>query len=85
MKVSIYTIKKIFLEYEAYVLDFDGRVEKGSVKNFQLCDPKNDDFVYLQFGRIDDTVFSMDFKFPLSPIQAFGICLSSLDNKFACD
>lgn len=84
MKVSKILVI-INIEHQAYVLDFDGRVEKGSVKNFQLCDPKNEDFVYLQFGRINETSFSMDFKFPFSPIQAFGVCLSSLDSKFACD
>lgn len=84
MKVSN-QINNNYIEYNAYVLDFDGRVEKGSVKNFQLCDPEREEFIYLQFGRINDDTFSMDFKFPLSPIQAFGICLSSLANKYACD
>lgn len=37
----------------------------------------------LQFGRVDDDRFTMDFRFPLSPVQAFGIVLASLDGKVA--
>lgn len=68
----------------AYVLNFDGRVTMASVKNFQLVFENSQD-VILQFGRIGKDKFTMDFKYPLSPIQAFGICLSSFDNKLACE
>ena len=69
----------------SYGLDFNGRVKQGSVKNFQLCDEKEENFVYIQFGRLDESSFSMDFKYPLTPIQAFGISLSSIDKKIVCD
>jgi len=73
-------------KHNAYVLHyFNGRIQKPSSKNFQLIEVGKDDDVILQFGRIDDETFAMDFKYPLSPLQAFGICLSSLDNKFACE
>jgi len=39
----------------------------------------------LQFGRVGKDTFTMDFGFPLSPLQAFGICLSSFDSKLACE
>ena len=29
--------------------------------------------------------FTMDFTWPLNPFQAFCICISSLDNKLACE
>ena len=41
--------------------------------------------VLLQFGRIGKDTFTMDMQYPLSPIQAFQICLTSFDNKFACE
>jgi tubby-related protein 1 len=41
--------------------------------------------VILQFGRVNKDTFTMDFQFPLSPLQAFAICLSSFDYKFACE
>ena len=69
----------------AYVLNFNGRVTMASVKNFQLVVPDDEDRVVLQFGRIDKNTFTMDFQWPLSPLQAFGIVLSSFDYKLACE
>ncbi len=31
----------------------------------------------LQFGKCSPTRFTLDFKYPLSPLQAFGIALAS--------
>lgn len=31
----------------------------------------------LQFGKSTDTRFVLDFKYPLSPLQAFGIAIST--------
>ena len=39
----------------------------------------------LQFGRVGKDMFTMDFGWPLSPLQAFAICLSSFDYKLACE
>ena len=39
----------------------------------------------LQFGRVTEDKFNMDFQFPLTCIQAFGIALSSFDGKIACE
>ena len=44
-----------------------------------------DDYLYMQFGRINEDTFALDFQYPFSPLQAFAISLSSLDKKFACD
>lgn len=72
-------------QLQAFVLNFNGRVEKPSVKNFQLIDERSDDRIYLQFGRVTNDTFNMDFEWPLSPFQAFAICLSSFDYKIACE
>uniref|UniRef100_A0A7S3Y106 Tubby C-terminal domain-containing protein n=1 Tax=Heterosigma akashiwo TaxID=2829 RepID=A0A7S3Y106_HETAK len=69
----------------AYVLNFDRRVSMASVKNFQLVAETDWSETHLQFGRFGRDLFSMDFAWPLSPVQAFGISLSSLDKKLGCD
>jgi tubby-related protein 1 len=37
--------------------------------------------VVMQFGRVDKDTFICDYRYPLSPIQAFGIALSSFDSR----
>lgn len=69
----------------AYVLNFNGRVTMASVKNFQLISSDDPENVLLQFGRIAKDTFTMDVQWPLSPLQAFSICLSSFDYKLACE
>ncbi|KAG7397348.1 hypothetical protein PHYBOEH_000860 [Phytophthora boehmeriae] len=68
----------------AYVLNFNGRVTMASVKNFQLVTPEDQETVVLQFGRVGKDLFTMDFRWPLCPLQAFAITLSSFDSKLAC-
>lgn len=68
----------------AYVLNFNKRVTEASVKNFQLVDMTNPDLVYLQFGRVGKETFNLDFRYPLSPFQAFTLCLSCFDYKLGC-
>jgi len=70
---------------QSYVLNFHGRVTQASVKNFQIVHEKEPDYIVLQFGRIADDVFTMDYKYPLCAVQAFSIALSSFDNKLACE
>lgn len=72
-------------QVNAYVLNFNGRVTMASVKNFQLVDPDEHNIVVLQFGRVGKDEFTMDMHYPISPLQAFAITLSSFDSKIACD
>jgi len=69
----------------AFVLNFNGRVTMASVKNFQLVLEDDEENVVLQFGKVGKDEFTMDYKWPMSPLQAFSICLGSLDNKLACE
>ncbi len=43
------------------------------------------DYIVMQFGRVAEDVFSMDYSFPLCALQAFAITLSSFDGKLACE
>lgn len=66
---------------KGHVLNFNGRVTLSSVKNFQLVNSSSR--VMLQFGRVRKNVFTVDYGWPASAVQAFAICLSSLDRKIA--
>ena len=71
---------------QAYCLNFNGRVTLASVKNFQLADNEDpDESTILQFGKVGKDMFTVDYFYPMSAIQAFAICLSSFDNKLACE
>ena len=43
------------------------------------------DYIVMQFGRVAEDVFTMDFNYPMCAVQAFGIALSSFDSKLACE
>ncbi len=63
-----------------YVLNFQGRVKMTSVKNFQLvCQGDTDEKIRLQFGRASRDEFTLDFSWPLSPVQALAIAITSFD------
>ncbi|XP_062919445.1 tubby protein homolog isoform X2 [Mobula hypostoma] len=70
---------------QTYVLNFHGRVTQASVKNFQIVHANDSDYIILQFGRVADDVFTMDYNYPLCPLQAFAVALSSFDSKLACE
>mmetsp|Transcript_12624 Transcript_12624/g.22347 ORF Transcript_12624/g.22347 Transcript_12624/m.22347 type:complete len:422 (+) Transcript_12624:173-1438(+) len=72
-------------ELNAYCLNFNGRVTEASVKNFQLVTDDDQNHVILQFGKIGKNTFTMDYMWPINGFQAFIICLSSFDNKLACE
>lgn len=79
---------------ECWCLNFHGRVTVASVKNFQVVatiDPSrpggkgDEETVLLQFGKVADDTFTMDYRKPLSAFQAFAICLTSFGTKLACE
>ncbi|KAL7830130.1 hypothetical protein SRHO_G00312570 [Serrasalmus rhombeus] len=67
---------------KAHVLDFNGRVKKASLKNFQLACPANPDEKVIQFGRVDEDHFALDYSFPLCALQALAIALSCFESLF---
>ncbi|CAL9116180.1 tubby-like F-box protein [Musa troglodytarum] len=79
---------------QCWCLNFHGRVTVASVKNFQLVGTADanhpsgigdEETVLLQFGKVGDDMFTMDYRQPLSAFQAFAICLTSFGTKFACE
>lgn len=70
---------------QSYVLNFHGRVTQASVKNFQIVHENDVDYIIMQFGRVAEDIFTMDFRYPMCALQAFGIALSSFDSKLACE
>lgn len=56
-------------------MDFKGRVEEASAKNFQLC---LDDKAILVYGKKANGTFCLEFAHPLSTVQAFTIALSTM-------
>ncbi|XP_039295421.1 protein king tubby [Nilaparvata lugens] len=70
---------------QSYVLNFHGRVTQASVKNFQIVHDSDPEYIVMQFGRVAEDVFTMDYRYPLCTLQAFAIALSSFDSKLACE
>ncbi|KAK8647819.1 hypothetical protein V6N13_121546 [Hibiscus sabdariffa] len=79
---------------QCWCLNFHGRVTVASVKNFQLSatvDPSqpggkgDEEKVLLQFGKVGDDTFTMDYRHPLSAFLAFAISLTSFGTKLACE
>ena len=72
-------------DLRSFALNFRGRVTQASVKNFQIVHEINTDYIVMQFGKVNKDVFTCDFSYPLCALQAFGIAITSLDNKLGCD
>ncbi|KAL2102671.1 hypothetical protein ACEWY4_001839 [Coilia grayii] len=70
---------------QSYVLNFHGRVTQASVKNFQIVHDNDPDYIVMQFGRVAEDVFTLDYSYPMCALQAFAIGLSSFDSKLACE
>jgi hypothetical protein len=65
-------------ELGSLVLDFKGREIVSSAKNFQITLAQKKKHVVCQHGKIGDNRFGLDFKHPLSIVQAFGVSLTTL-------
>lgn len=62
-----------------YRLNFRGRVNLPSVKNFQLVSEAEPADIICQFGKVNDDKFHLDFKAPLNAFQAFGLALTQFN------
>lgn len=70
-----YVTKDPVFENGNYRLNFNGRVSLPSVKNFQMVSPDNIDDVVCQFGKVNEDVFHLDYKYPFNAVQALSLAL----------
>lgn len=59
------------------VLDFIGRQVVPSAGNFQLVPDERLEHIVCQCGKIGPNTFGLDFMYPLTVVQAFGIAISA--------
>ncbi|KAJ3177192.1 Tubby- protein 3 [Gaertneriomyces sp. JEL0708] len=64
---------------QSHCLNFGGRVTHPSIKNFQLIGTGNENFVVMQFGRCGPDYFTLDVRYPMTPLEAFCVALSTFD------
>ncbi|TPX38188.1 hypothetical protein SmJEL517_g00205 [Synchytrium microbalum] len=63
---------------QSHCLNFGGRVTLPSIKNFQLiADAGDEAYIVMQFGRCGQDLFALDARYPLTPVEAFSIALST--------
>ena len=63
----------------SYNLNFNGRVSAPSVKNFQLVSADNTKDIILQFGKVNEDRFHLDFKTPFNAFQALALAICQFD------
>lgn len=57
------------------------RAKIPSARNFQLIKENDEATIYLLHGKMDRNLFNLDFRPPLSLIQAFSISIVSISAK----
>ena len=74
----------------AWTLNFNGRVKEASKRNFMLVIQQDDQALVnefgqkktlLRFGKVSKDRYALDFSYPLSPVQAIGIALTTFAQK----
>lgn len=65
-------------EFQCFVSDFVGRTVTPSPDNFQLVVSDKPDEMICQYCKIGPMSYGLDFKHPLSVIQAFGLALTTV-------
>lgn len=82
-----FTSKSPTFDRGQYRLNFNGRVTIASIKNIQVVGVEKNqdeehienDEMFLQFGKIGDDRFHLDYKYPFNAFQAFALALSALE------
>nr|KAJ3421346.1 Tubby- protein 1 [Polyrhizophydium stewartii] len=64
---------------QSHCLNFGGRVTQPSIKNMQLITDEDENYIVLQFGRCGPDLFTLDVRWPMTPVEAFAIALSTFE------
>jgi hypothetical protein len=64
---------------QSHCLNFGGRVTQPSIKNFQMIMDSNENYIVMQFGRCGPDYFTMDCRWPMTPMEAFAVALTTFD------
>lgn len=67
-------------ETDSYILNFDGRVSKGSVKNFIIEDSKSGREV-MMFGKGKANFFNLYVSSPFSPLIGMAVSIPHFASK----
>ena len=63
---------------ETFELPFGGRANWASARNFQLINREGpNDRAVLLYGKMEEDEFALDFSYPLSPLHALSIVLTT--------
>ncbi len=72
-------------ETKEYVMNFDGKVKKSSIKNLILEDRNNGSAKAMLFGKINDDQYVLDVLHPLSPLIGIAVALTVFDSRMGSD
>jgi type II restriction/modification system DNA methylase subunit YeeA len=80
-KIDKYSNRKpLFSEEDgAYTLNFGGKAECRSIKNFILESSTGSDVIV--FGKVNDEKFNLLMSHPLSALVGMAVALTSFDNR----
>ncbi|CAD8117921.1 unnamed protein product [Paramecium sonneborni] len=67
---------------QCYQLKFFGTAKRASAKNFEIIDLQDKNIIYLLHRKLEKNLFNLDYKYPISMLQAFCFSLSSISKKF---
>lgn len=74
---NLFSTKEPTFDNGHYRLNFNGRVTAASVKNMQLVDQHGE--IFVQFGKVGEHRFHLDYKEPFNALQAFAVALTAMD------
>ena len=69
---------------DGYILNFGGRVQQPSVKNFILEDAIAHREV-MMLGKNNTDIYRVDISWPLKPLVALAVCLANFDSKYTSE